>query len=107
MGLIISKKGEKKDESDVRAINEMDKPTNKKDVRRLFGWFFLFKFIPNVWKVTAALRRLLKSNLNFQWSLKQDEAFINTKKLINSAPVLKVFSSSKEIIFQAIAENKG
>ena len=89
MGLIISNEGIKADKSHVRAINELDQPQNKKDVRRLLGMInFLSKFIPNVSKITAPLRELLKNNVDFYWSFEQEQAFQMIKKLISSAPVL-------------------
>ncbi|GBM97684.1 Uncharacterized protein K02A2.6 [Araneus ventricosus] len=60
MGLLVSKDGIKADPSHVRAINEIEKPTSKNDIKRLLGMVnFLSKFIPNVSAVTSPLRVLL------------------------------------------------
>ncbi|GBN77551.1 Retrovirus-related Pol polyprotein from transposon opus [Araneus ventricosus] len=69
MGLLVSKDGIKADPSHVRAINEIEKPTSKNDIKRLLGMVnFLSKFIPNVSAVTSPLRVLLKKDIEFQWN---------------------------------------
>lgn len=108
MGLIISKDGIKADKSHVRAINELETPTNKSDIRRLLGMVnFLSKFLPNISKLTAPLRELLKNSVEFQWSWEQEKAFSDIKKLISSAPALKVFNSAKEIVIQCDSSKDG
>lgn len=108
MGFIISDKGIKADPSNVRAITELEKPVNKSDVRRFLGMVnFLSKFIPNVSQITAPLRELLKNSVDFVWAWEHDQAFEKIKHLISSAPVLRVFNSSKDITMQCDSSKDG
>lgn len=108
MGFIISKEGIEADKSHIRAITELEQPTNKKDVRRFLGMVnFLSKFIPNVSQVTAPLRELVKHDVDFHWLGEQEQAFKDLKNLISSAPTLKRFSSSKQIVFQCDSSKDG
>ena len=108
MGLIISKEGIRADPGHVKAINELEKPTCKRDIKRLLGMInFLSKFLPNVSSVTAPLRELLKNNVEFQWNHEQENSFVNIKKLISSAPVLKVFNPLLPITIQCDSSKDG
>ncbi|GBL82295.1 Transposon Ty3-I Gag-Pol polyprotein [Araneus ventricosus] len=101
MGLLVSKDWVKADPSHVRAINELEKPTSKNDIKRLLGMVnFLSKFKPNVSAVTSPLRVLLKKDIEFQWNHEQETSFEEIKRLISSTPVLKVFNDSLSITIQ-------
>ncbi|GBN51254.1 Retrovirus-related Pol polyprotein from transposon 17.6 [Araneus ventricosus] len=108
MGLLVSKDGIKADPSHVRAINEIEKPTSKNDIKRLLGMVnFLSKFIPNVSAVTSPLRVLLKKDMEFQWNHEQETSFEEIKRLISSTPVLKVFNDSLPITIQCDSSKDG
>lgn len=108
MGHIISKEGIKADPDQVKAIKKMEAPSSKADVRRLLGMLnFLSKFIPNLSKVTAPLRNLLKNDVEFSWDCEQELAFKNIKSLLSTTPVLKVFNSSSPIVIQCDSSKDG
>ncbi|GBM57643.1 hypothetical protein AVEN_225021-1 [Araneus ventricosus] len=105
MGLLVSKDGIKADPSHVRAINEIEKPTSKDDIKRLLGMVnFLSKFIPNVSAITSPLRVLLKKDIEFQWNHEQETSFEEIKRL---TPVLKVFNDSPPITIQCDSSSDG
>ena len=74
----------------------MPDPTNKQEMQRLLGMInYLGKFIPNLSKITASLRQLLKKDVVFQLEEPQRESIIaKLKVLVTSPPVLKFYNPS-------------
>lgn len=108
LGMIISENGVKADPSHIKAIKEMKIPSNKQEVRRLLGMInYLSKFMPNVSKVTAPLRHLIKNNVDFNWSFEHEESFNKIKFMLTTSPVLKVFNPKEEIVIQADSSKDG
>lgn len=108
LGLVFSKEGVKPDKNKVEAIVKMKKPQNKKDVQRFLGMLnFLHNFLPNLSIVAAPLRELIRNNICFVWSRKQQESFDKLKALLSNTPVLKYFESGKKIIIQTDASQDG
>ncbi|GFY14775.1 transposon Tf2-8 polyprotein [Trichonephila clavipes] len=83
-------------------------PKSKTEVRRLVGMMnFLSKFIPNVSKVTARLREIIREIVEFNWEKEQELSFVNIKQLLAIATILKVFSVNDEIVIQCDSSKDG
>jgi len=108
LGTIVTPEGTKPDPSKVKAIIEMESPTDKAGIRRLLGMInFLAAHIPNLSTVTAPLRCLLKSDVLFDWGPEQQAAMTRVKEILSSAPVLHYFDSSAISTIQADASQAG
>ncbi|GFU83741.1 retrovirus-related Pol polyprotein from transposon 297 [Trichonephila clavipes] len=108
VGQTISKSGIKPDKDHIKAIVEMPTPKSKTEVTRVLGlMIFLSKFIPNVSKVTALLRKIIHKNVEFNWGKEQELSFVNIKELLAKAPILKVFSVDDEIVIQCDSSKDG
>lgn len=108
VGHIISKDGIKPDPSHIEAILKMPTPENKGDVMRLLGMSkFLGQYIPNLSEITAPLRELTKNNIAWQWTNHEQTALKNLKDKLVNAPVLAIYDSTKPIIIQTDASQKG
>lgn len=108
VGQIISKEGIKADPQHIKAITDMEAPTDKGGVRRFLGMVnYVSKFIPNVSTITSPLRNLLKDKVDFNWFAEHENAFKQIKSLLSSSTVLKVFNSSKEAIIQCDSSKDG
>ena len=69
MGHVITKHGLRPDPAKVSAIQEMQKPTSKKELMTLLGFVsYLAKFLPRLSEVVKPLRDLINKNAQFLWS---------------------------------------
>lgn len=92
MGHVISKDGLKPDPDKVNAVENMPKPTCKKETLSLLGFInYLAKFLPRLSEVAQPLRNLTLTNAQFMWSEQHDKAFDEVKKLVANHPVLKYY----------------
>ncbi|XP_021368107.1 uncharacterized protein K02A2.6-like [Mizuhopecten yessoensis] len=81
IGHRLTQQGVHPDPSKIEAVKDMPQPIDKKGVERLLGFVnYLSKFIPNMSTVTEPIRRLLKSDVEFEWAKPQEEAFKEIKK---------------------------
>ena len=85
LGTIISKEGMKPDPTKVQAISEIPTPSDKASVRQLLGMInFLAPHIPDMAKIVAPLRELLKADVHFQWISCRKRLNIYQKNFINT-----------------------
>ncbi|BES90768.1 Reverse transcriptase (RNA-dependent DNA polymerase) [Nesidiocoris tenuis] len=108
MGHIITNHGIKADPDKVRAIVDMQYPTDTKEVKSFLGLVtYLSKFVPNLSAIADPLRSLLHKNKRWSWAKEQEDAVDNIKQLISNAPVLAYFDPEKLVTLQADASSKG
>lgn len=98
LGHIINKDGIAPQESKVKDIENMQPPTNVKELQRFLGVVnYLGKFIKNLSQETVSLRTSLKKSVPWCWTPNHQAEFEKLKKLISSAPVLTYFDPNKPI----------
>ncbi|XP_026688729.1 uncharacterized protein K02A2.6-like isoform X1 [Diaphorina citri] len=98
MGHIISKDGVLPQDSKIKAIENMQAPTNVKELQRFLGVVnYLGKFIKNLSQLTVSLRSSLKKNTSWSWTPNHQAEFENLKKIISSVPVLTYFDPNKPL----------
>lgn len=108
MGHILSNGQIKPDGKYREAILKIKKPENKNDVMRLLGLFkYLAKFIPNLSKLSAALRELTRNDVEFSWTDKHEMEMRNLLNIITSDPVLVVYDPKKPVTVQTDASKDG
>ena len=79
-GYKISANGISLEESRVKAIKDVKRPTTATEVRSFLGMVnFCSKFIQGYSTMAAPLRELTKKGKKFEWGSKQQEAFDNLK----------------------------
>ena len=87
---LLMNKGLKPDPAKVEAITKMPKPHDVEGVQRLNGFVnYLAKFFPKLSEVMEPICCLTWKATPWDWSLEQDEAFANVRRLVTEAPVLR------------------
>ena len=110
LGTIISQEGMKLDQTKVQAISEMPTPNDKASVCHLLGMInFLAPHIPDMAKIVAPLRELIKIDVHFQWNSMAEDALTHIKKILSSQPVSKLhfFDPAVTSVIQADASQYG
>lgn len=108
IGHIFSKDGVRNDPERIRAIEQMERPKNVKELQRFLGMVnYVRNFIPNMSGRTAKLRELLKKDVEWIWLQEHENAFKGMKSTLTSAPVLRIFDNSKKCTIQCDASKDG
>lgn len=108
VGHVLSGDGVSPDPDKVKAIREMEAPTDAKALHRFLGMItYLSKFIPSFSSITAPLRQLLKNSIPWSWSDTHQKTFLHLKQLISNTPVLQYFDVSKPAVIQTDASGLG
>ena len=101
MGHVISQDGLKPDQDKVKAVQDMRKPTCKKETLSLLGFInYLSRFLPKLSETAQPLRDLTLANARFAWSTHHDKAFNQVKSLMVKQLVFKYYNTSEEVTLQ-------
>ena len=83
----------------VEAIEEMERPKDKKELQRYLGLInYYAKFLPNISDFLSPLYRLLQKGQTFQCGEKEESLWSNSKKLLINSGILVHSDQSKDII---------
>lgn len=108
MGHIQTPDGFKPDIDKVKAIFEMPRPEDKTSLRRFLGMVkFLSQFIRNESDITAPLRSLLATDVEWAWHPEHDAAIERLKTILTSEPVLRYYDVTKPVKIQSDASQRG
>ena len=89
IGHRLTTEGVKPDPNKVAAIRNMPEPKTPQDVRRFLGKAnYLSKFLPHLSQASEPLRKLTEKDSEFQWGVKEQEAFQKVKELMCSEKVV-------------------
>ena len=100
--------GCKPSDTKVKAITEMPKPENLKDLQTFLGMIqYLSKFSPQIAELAEPLQDLMKKNAPYAWGPEHNQAFEYIKKEIVQAPILWYYDLKKETVLQTDASIKG
>ena len=112
LGHILSSDGILIGDDRIKAIIDLPKPTNIKQLRSVLGMVnFVRKFIPNLAATIAPLVALTKkeaiNEISKRWRPEHDQAFARVKQLLTEAPVLHFPDFSKPFVIHVDASNAG
>ena len=84
----------------------METPSDKAALQRFLGMInYLAKFVPHISDLDQPLRQLLQKDNEWVWLHEQDQAVAKIKDAITTAPTLKYFNETKEVIVQTDASS--
>lgn len=108
LGHLITDDGIKPDPDKIKAIKEMKKPENKKDLQRFLGMVnYLGKFIPHRSQIEEPLRNLLKKECSFVWGYEQENSWNSLLEYLTNAPILKQFDPTLPVSITTDASSQG
>jgi len=91
-GFLVSESGISPDPSLLSSIKDFPRPTNLTNLRSYLGLANqLGSFLPDLTHLLTPLRSLLKKDVVFQWLPDHESAFVRSKALLVSPPVLRPF----------------
>ena len=83
VGRVLTSKGLKPDDEKVRAVKEIEKPENVKELQKfLESVNYLGKFIENLSEKSEPLRKLLQKDVSWHWGKDQETAFETLRKVL-------------------------
>ena len=108
IGHLLTANGLKPDPSKVRAVQQMPSPADKPALLRFFGMVnYMSKFIANLTDLTQPLRELLKKDVEWHWSERQEKAFQAIKGKLTSVAVLQYYDVEKPTTISVDASSYG
>ena len=107
-GKTYTTRGCKLSDTKVKAITEMLKPANLKDLQTFLGMVqYLSKFSPRIAEIAELLWDLTKKHTPYAWGPEHNHAFDSIKKEIVYAPIVRYYDPKKETVLQTDASIKG
>lgn len=107
-GHVISRDGVKIDDKKVKAINDMQPPTDVSGIKRLCGMVqYMAKFLPDLSTIMEPLRELTRKDKAWHWSKDCEAAFQRIKMMLTETPVLAYFDPGKEVVVQVDSSKDG
>ncbi|GMI67673.1 hypothetical protein HRI_000436600 [Hibiscus trionum] len=108
LGHIISAEGIKVDSKKIQAILDWRPPRNVSEVRSFLGLAGYYRrFVKGFSVIAAPLTKLLRKDVIFEWSEKQQRSFDQLKQALTHALVLIQPESGKEFIVYSDASHSG
>lgn len=108
LGHKLTANGLQIDPNKLKAVLDMEKPTDVSGVQRLLGMLtYVQKFIPDLAERTAPLRELLGKNVLWHWSWKQEKCYQELLQIMTNAPVLAYYDPQKPLTLSVDASSTG
>jgi hypothetical protein len=90
LGHVVGEDGVKPDPEKVEKIRDYPVPRNIRELRGVLGLFSYYRrFIENFSKIAAPLNELLKKEVEYNWTNKQQQAFELLKEKLITAPIVQ------------------
>ena len=108
LGHIISKDGIRPDPDKIKAISAIPAPTNVELLRTFLGISGYYrKFVPNYSDICKPLYELTKSQTDFIWTQRHQQAFEQIKSILTSYPILAHPNYDYPFVIQTDASEHG
>ena len=106
LGHIVTEQGVHPYEKEVEAIKLFPTPNCTKDVKSSLGLAGYYrKFITKFSHISAPLTRLLKKNVDWEWTQECEQSFIKLKSILSSEPLLQYPDFMQPFIVTTDASN--
>ena len=97
MGHVLSKDGVQPDLNKIKAVRDFETPKNPTSVKSFLGLVnFCAKYIPNFATIAEPLRKLTRKDVEWEWTLEQQNAFEKLKQSLTSADVMSYYNPNAE-----------
>ncbi|CCO31287.1 Retrotransposable element Tf2 155 kDa protein type 1 [Rhizoctonia solani AG-1 IB] len=104
LGIIVSDKGFSLDKLKIQAVQEWPTPTNVKQVQLFLGFAnFVHHFVANFSQIARPLHNLVKKDVKWQWTDKEEGALRELQQAIINAPVIVHADPSKPYFLETDA----
>ena len=108
LGHVVNVDGIRVDPGKIECMVDFPRPKTVKQVRSFLGLVSWYRrFVPEFSTIVSPMNGLLKKNAKFIWSTDCENAFIEIKKRLTSAPVLVSPDFSKRFFVQTDASGVG
>ena len=104
---VLTDKRIKPDPNKQHCIQSMPAPTNKDEVRRIFGVVIYHSRFSEDLSTKSEPLRALNNNAAFIWEENEQKSFAEIKTLILTAPLLRYFSVAEQVEVQVDASSSG
>ena len=106
LGYIISPEGVGMSPAKVEDLLSWPAPANVREVQQFLGFAnFYRRFIDGYSRLSTPLTRLTRKDVKFAWSSEAQVAFETLKKKFTTAPVLKHFNPTLELVIETDASD--
>ena len=107
LGFIVSYRGIEVNPEKIKAILNISKPANLKDIQRLTGCVAaVSRFISCLGEKAMPLYKLLKKADKFVWTEEAELALVELKRILSSAPVLAAPEPQEPMLLYLAATNR-
>ncbi|CCO34728.1 Retrotransposable element Tf2 155 kDa protein type 1 [Rhizoctonia solani AG-1 IB] len=104
LGIVVLDKGFSLDKLKIQAVQEWPTPTTVKQVQLFLGFAnFVCCFVANFSQIARPLHNLVKKEVKWQWTDKEEGAFRELQKAIVNAPVIVHADPSKPYFLETDA----
>lgn len=95
----MTKEGLKQNEKKIESIQNFSTPKNQKDLQRSIGMItYINRYIPKLSTQLSMLRQLTDNNVEWRWTIKEDQEFQITKSLVSDLNMLKYYKPKEPLI---------
>ncbi|KAK9122470.1 hypothetical protein Sjap_012072 [Stephania japonica] len=110
LGHVISGQGISVEGDKIRAVIDWKRPETVFEIRSFLGLAGYYRrFVQDFSTIAAPMTRLTKKDVPFEWSEECEQAFLELKKRLTTAPVLALPEPGKELtsIHRCIGKRAG
>ena len=108
LGHVIDAEGLHPTDDKLEAIRDAPAPKNVTALKAYLGLLMFYsRFLPNHAIILAPLNNLLKANVKWQWTQKENDAFEASKRLLCESQTLVHYDSDKPIFLSCDASQYG
>lgn len=108
LGFTVNSKGTRPNHRHLEAIKRMVPPRNAEHTNKILGLFSFFRrYIKSYSTISAPIRELTKPNVPFRWTDECQRIFEDLKNQLITAPVLALYSPTRETELHCDASAKG
>ena len=89
-------------------MQDMTEPADVCELRTFLGFTqYLVMFLPNPSGITESMRQQTKQGAHWQWGVSQREAFLSTKAMMTTEPLLRYYRPEVELTIHCDTSDKG